>query len=178
NGKNVLTTDIDLSYNNKYFGNNSSAKGITTVKTSTIKKSGSKVEFNIGGMKKTFSDKAIKDTLVKEITFFMGQYGNDPNNKPILSYNGLYWAKFVKNNSETWEDIPNKFSSNDVVTADCKNGEVYLNDILTPSLGALGNDWENFYLTPGLNQIGYSYSDWVTDKFAPNFRVRYREVFL
>lgn len=174
NGKNVLTMDLDLSYNNKYFGNNSSAKNITTVKTSTIKKAGSKVEFNIGGLKKSFSDKAIKDTVVNEITFFMGQYGT----KPTLTHNGLYWAKFVKNNSETWADIPNKFSSNDIVTADCKSGEVYLNDILTPSLGALGNDWEKFYLTPGLNQIGYSYSEWVEDKFAPAFKVRYREVFL
>lgn len=174
NGKNVYTTNLDLSLNNKYFGNNNTAKNIKTVKTSTIKKIGSKIEFNIGGIKKTFSDKAIKDTAVKEITFFMGQY----DTKPTLSYNGLYWAKFVKNNSDTFADIPNKFSSNDIVSADCKNGEVYLNDTLTPSLGALGNDWEKFYLTPGLNQIGYSYSDWVEDDYAPTFRVRYREVFL
>lgn len=174
NNKTVHTMEIDLSHNNKYFGNNSSTKKITTVKTSTITKVGKKVSFNIGGIKKTFTDSGIANTAVKEITFMIAQYGT----KPALSYNGLYWAKFVKNKCDTWEDIPNKFSTNDVVTADCNNGEVYLNGTPTPSLGALGNDWEDFYLTPGLNQIGFSYSDWVKKAYAPNFRIRYREVFL
>lgn len=174
NNKTVHTMEIDLSINNKYFGNNNSAKGIKTVKTSTITKTGNKVEFNIGGIKKTFKDNGIKDTAVKQITFYMGMYGT----KPALSYNGLYWAKFVKNNCDTWEDIPNKFSANDVVAADCQNGEVYLNDTLTPSLGALGNDWEEFYLTPGLNQIGFAYSDWVDPEYAPKFKIKYREVFI
>lgn len=172
NGKTVNTTEIDLSFNNKYFGNNSSSKGIKTVKTSTITKVGKKIQFNIGGIKKTFNDSNIENATVNEITFLIAQYGT----KPVLSYNGLYWAKFVKNNCDTWEDIPNKFSANDVVSADCKNGEVYLNDTLTPSLGALGNDWEEFYLTPGLNQIGFSYSDWTEN--APIFKIKYREVFI
>lgn len=74
--------------------------------------------------------------------------------------------------------MPNKFSANDVVEANCRNGEIYLNGVLTPSLGALGNDWEGFYLKPGFNQIGFSYSDWVTADYAPSFKVKYREVFL
>lgn len=174
NGKTVKTQEIDLSLNNKYFGNNSSSKGIKTVKTSTITKTGNKVEFNIGGIKKTFKDSGITNLAVTEATFFIGAYGT----KPTLSYNGLYWAKFVKNKCDTWEDIPNKFSANDVVSADCKSGDVFLNDTLTPSLGALGNDWEEFYLTPGLNQIGFAYSDWVEDEYAPKFKIKYREVFI
>lgn len=172
NAKCVQTIKIDLSKNNKYFGNNTS--NIKSVKTSIIKKTGKKIEFNIGGIKKTFNDNGITNTAVNEITFFMGKYGT----KPELSFNGLYWAKFIKDNCDTWNDIPNKFSSNDVVTADCRNGEVFLNNAPVPSLGALGNDWEDFFLTPGLNQIGYSYSDWVADAYAPNFKIRYREVFI
>lgn len=172
NGKCVQTIKIDLSVNNKYFGNNTSK--ITAVKTSTITKTGKKVEFNIGGIKKTFNNSGIANLAVNEVTFLMAQYAT----KPVLSYNGLYWAKFVKNNCDTWEDIPNKFSANDVVTADCKSGEVFLNDTPTPSLGAVGNDWEDFYLTPGLNQIGFAYSSWVEDAYAPKFKIRYREVFL
>ena len=64
------------------------------------------------------------------------------------------------------------------MVADCKNGDIYLNGVLSPELGALGNDWEGFCLTPGLNQIGFAYSDWVTEKYAPTLKVRYREVFL
>ena len=90
----------------------------------------------------------------------------------------MYYARFTKDNCETYKDIPNKFSANDIVEADCKNGEILLNGISTPSLGALGNDWEGFYLTPGLNQIGFAFSDWVDAAHAPSFKVRYREVFL
>lgn len=171
-GKRVFLKEIDLSKNNKYFGNNTST--MTAVKTSTITKSGKKIVFNIGGVKKTFTASNIENLPVKKICFYFGQYGT----KPTLAYNGIYWAKFIKDNCDTWEDIPNKFSSNDIVVADCKNGEVLLNDTLTPSLGALGNDWEDFYLTPGLNQIGFSYSSWVNKKYAPKFKVRYREVFI
>lgn len=170
NGKCKKTIKIDLSVNNKYFGNNTSK--ITTVKTSTITKAGGMLFFNIGGIIAYFVDPGLMLEEVTEITFLMAQYGT----KPVLSYNGLYWAKFVKNNCDTWEDIPNKFSANDVVIADCKSGEVFLNDAPAPSLGAAGNDWEDFYLSPGLNQIGFSYSSWV--KEAPTFKIRYREVFL
>lgn len=173
-GKTVATKNIDLSFNNKYFGNNSDSKGIKTVKTSIIKKSGKTVQFNIGGIKKTFKDSNIANLKVNQITFLFAAYGA----KPTLAHNGLYWAKFIKDNCDTWENIPNKFSSNDIVTADCRSGEVFLNDAPSPSLGALGNDWEDFYLTPGLNQIGFSYSSWVKDKYAPDFKIRYREVFI
>lgn len=172
NGKTVHTMTIDLSFNNKYFGNNTSS--IKTVKTSSIKKTGKKIEFNIGGIKKTFNDNAIANTAVTEITFYFAQYAT----KPELTYNGLYWAKFVKDNCDTWEDVPNKFSANDVVSANCRNGEVFLNDSQMPALGALGNDWEDFFLSPGLNQIGVSYSSWVLSKYAPTFRIKYREVFI
>ena len=145
-----------------------------TARTCTITKSGETITFNAFGFKRTYVDFGLKDVAVTRITFFFAQ--ND--NKPTFYYNGIYWAKFVKNNCDTYEDIPNKFSANDVLTVDCKNGEILLNGTPTPSLGALGNDWEEFYLTPGLNQIGYAYSHWVEAEAAPKCRVRYREVFI
>ena len=163
----MKTLSVDLSHNNTLF--NSS-------KTATIKKSSKDITFDIGGHKYVLG--YVSDTLanvaVNEITITFTSFGT----KPALSYNGLYWAKFVKNNCDTWKDIPNKFSANDVVKANCKNGEVFLNGVPSPELGALGNDWEEFCLNPGLNQIGVSYSNWVQDEYAPSFKVRYREVFL
>jgi len=169
NNKKVSSVDIDLSYANKYFGTNSKA-----VQTSTIIKSGSKVTFTIAGIKKVFTDSAIATTKATQVTFHFEQYASIT----ALSYNGLYWAKFVKNNCTTWRDIPNKFSANDVMEADCSQGEIYLNDVRSPELGALGNDWEDFYLEPGLNQIGIAYSSWVADDYAPKMKVRYREAYL
>lgn len=174
NGKVAYTMNLDLSYYNKYFGNNSESKGITTVKTSSITKSGKTVTFNLGGIKKVFSDSAIADVETTQVVFSFEQCASSTP----FAWNGLYWAKFVKNNCDTWKDVPNKFSASDVALADCKNGEVYLNDMRAPEMGALGNDWEEFYLERGLNHIGISYSDWVPDECAPIFKMRYREVFL
>ena len=169
NGKMVKTGSVDLSYNNKSFGSKESS-----VKTSTIQKVGNKITFNIGGTANTFTDDDIQDVKAAKITFMLEQYSTSA----ALSYNGLYWAKFVKNNCNTLRDIPNKFSADDVVEADCKTATVRLNGVETPTLGALGNDWEDFVLTPGLNQIGLAYSEWVDPAHAPQFKVRYREVFL
>ncbi len=163
----VETTEIDLSYANKYFN---------VDRSSTITKSGKNVHFSIGvgNIQREYNIVEIAGVPVTEITFTFTQFGT----KPKLTYNGLYWAKFVKDYCDTWKDVPNKFSANDVVEADCKTGEILLNGAAMPLLGALGNDWEGFYLTPGLNQIGTTYSDWVDAQYAPTFKVRYREVFL
>lgn len=165
NGKTKSTIDVDLSFNNKRFTKN---------KSSTITKSGKKITFNICGIKKTFTDSSISNVKAAKISFDFFQFGS----KPALRFNGINFVKFVKNKCDTWEDIPNKFSANDIVEADCNSGEIYLNGIIEPAYGALGNDWEEFYLTPGLNQIGFTYSDWVEDAYAPTFKVRYREVYL
>ena len=165
NNKVMQTLQVDVSYANKLFN---------ASKTQTISKAGSSVTFNIGGIKRTYKDAEIEWDFVTEVTVAFLKWGM----QTPLSFNGLHTIKFVKNNCNTWLDIPNKFSANDVVEADCKNGEIYLNGVPTPALGALGNDWEDFYLTPGLNQIGFAYSDWVQAGFEPKIKVRYREVFL
>lgn len=157
--------DVDISANNKNFKEG---------KMSGIKKSGQTVTFDIGGISKVFKDADIKEAAVTEMTITMSKYAGYSQ----LEHNGLCSVKFIKNDCDTWRDIPNKFSANDIVEADCKDGEIYLNGVPTPALGALGNDWEDFYLTPGLNQIGFAYSDWLPAKYAPKFKVKYREVFL
>lgn len=169
NGKWVNSTPIDLYYNNYYFG-----AGEKSVQTTKVTKVGNTITFAVGGYKRQYVNDDVADMAVTQVTFMFEQYSASP----VLAYNGLYWAKFVKNNCDTYKDIPNKFSANDVVEADCANGEILLNGVSSPELGALGNDWEGFYLTPGLNQIGYAYSSWVDSQYAPGLKVRYREVFL
>lgn len=140
----------------------------------TISKSGKSVRFTVSNKSRLINLESIKDKAVTKITFAFEQVTwKDP-----LTYNGLYWVKFAKDNCDTYSDIPNKFSTNDIVEADCKNGKIFLNGASADGLGALGNDWEEFYLTPGLNQIGFSYSDWVDAAYAPTPKVKYREVFL
>lgn len=161
----IASQSVDVSKNSPYF---------QIGKSTTITKANGSVTFNVCGIKKTFKVAEISDVETTKIVFTFKAY------KPYatVTKNGLQWVKFVKNNCDTWKDIPNKFSANDVLEADCNSGLIYLNGELTPSLGALGNDWEEFYLTPGLNQIGFAYSEWVSTEYKPLFSVRYREVYL
>jgi predicted phage tail component-like protein len=169
NGKKVNETDIDLHYKNKFFG-----LAESSVATTTVTKSGGTITFAVGSYKRQFTVSALASVAVRKVTFSFEKYASTN----AMYCNGLYWAKFVKNNCDTYKDIPNKFSANDVLEADCKNGEIYLNGVLSPELGALGNDWERFFLVPGFNEIGFSYSEWVASGYAPSMKIRYREVFL
>ena len=74
-----------------------------------------------------------------------------------------------------WKDVPNKFKNKDVVKLDCNSGDIYHKGKINNSLGAIGNDWESFYLKPGINQIKCLNSSWVTNK--PDFKIKYREVY-
>lgn len=169
NGKKVNETDIDIHHKNEFFG-----LAESSVATTTVQKSGNTIKFAVGSYMRQFTDSALASVAVRKVTYSFEKYASTT----ALAYNGLYWAKFVKDNCDTYKDVPNKFSANDVLEADCKNGEIYLNGVLSPNLGALGNDWERFYLVPGFNEIGFSYSDWVQSGYAPSMKIRYREVFL
>lgn len=174
-GQKTVDVPIDISWFNQYFGwtdtNPGSTRPVPT-RTSTIQKKGDTITFNIAGIKRAFTSPAVADMEVHHMTFWFGQYGTAA---PLYT-NGLIYAKFIKDNCDTWQDIPNKFSANDVLVVDCESAQIYLNDIETPELGALGNDWDNFYLKPGTNQIGVAWSDWTTNN--PTFKIKYREAFL
>lgn len=169
NGSKVKAVVIDLSHWNALTGRDEAS-----IPTSWIRKTGSEIVFNLIGMRYVFTDTTLKNTVAKNITVMFGTYSD----KPAISYNGLYWLKFVKDNCNTYVDVPNKFSANDVLEADCRQSEIYLNGVCSPELGALGNDWEEFFLKPGLNRIGVAFSDWVKEGYEPTFKIRYREVFL
>lgn len=191
NGQVLKEAELDLSYYNKYFGNNRTAnkkKGITAVtaaKAASITKSGGTVAFNVGGIKNSFTVSAVKDKQVNKVTVAMLK----KRDYATLQYNGIYNMKLVRNYQKTvtetietittqWHDVQNKFNVNDVLIVDCAEASVQLNGLDRPDLGALGNDWEDFLLEPGMNQIGASYSDWVDSTYAPSFKMKYREVFL
>lgn len=169
NGKKVAAATMYLSFNNKYFGSLE-----TSVNSSTIIKEGNRISFDIGGYKTQVADEEIREMCAEKIVFVFEQYSSNP---PMV-HNGIYSVRFTKNNCDTWKDIPNKFCTGDIVKADCKLGKIFLNGLDKPEYGALGNDWEEFYLSPGINQIGFAYSDWVPEEYKPVFKVKYREVFV
>nr|DAK69425.1 MAG TPA: distal tail protein [Caudoviricetes sp.] len=174
-GNSVYATNIDLSYHNGSFGwtiVNKNGQNFVPVRTCSIEKKGSTITFNIAGIKQSYTDPSWENLKVHQVTIAFGQYGS----QPALFTNGLYYAKFIADNCTTWQDIPNKFSAGDTITANCSNADICLNGLPSPELGALGNEYEDFYLSPGPNQIHCVWSDWAKSK--PTFKLRYREVYL
>lgn len=136
---------------------------------SSITKFGGKFEFNIAGQVTSLEFPEMADIEVTEVSIFIGKWGND---NPI-EQNSVYSVKFVSHSVDDWRDVPNKFSLGDVLKIDCTSGKVSLNGVESYGLGALGNDWEDFYLSPGINQIMCAWSDFAT---KPSFKLKYREV--
>lgn len=165
NNKITFAADVDIAYGNALF---------TESKQQYIRKQGNLITFNCGGHNKSFRILEETPAIATHLSCSFMKYGE----KTALDYNGLFWVKFIKDNCDVWRNIPNKFSAGDVVEAHCRDCKIYLNGVAAPELGAIGNNWEDFYLSPGLNQIGFACSEWLTGDYIPAVKVRYREVFL
>ena len=152
----------------KYFAADSTKPN----RTCYIEKNGSKLTFNIFGVKTTYQSE-LMDTDITSVTYSFAQYGNTA----VATYNGLLSSQ-IKNGYlvSNLKDAPNTFGAGDVLQVDCEDGSVTLDGQPHPELGALGNDWENFTLEAGNNQIGAAWSDWA--EVTPELTIYYREVFL
>lgn len=138
---------------------------------SSIQKFGATITFNIAGEIYTIEEASLADVEVTEVSVYMGARGG----YAAMPANFIYGLIFTSHSVQTWQDIPNKLIAGNQVEVDTKSGKVNVDGVEIPGLGALGNDWEEFYLEPGENQIRCTYSSWAT---KPNFKMKYREVYL
>lgn len=143
---------------------------------SDMRKEGSRITFYWYGSYPSVIVPELKDVEVAKVQIFIGQYGGrDLSSKKYVSCNYFRRVSISIMNVEKWRDVPNKFASGDTFSADCRSGTVLHNGLPSSGLGVLGNDWEQFSLKPGVNQIRCICSSWA-DK--PTLRLRYREVYL
>lgn len=167
NGELMETISTSFKKDNPYTG---IRPGIHPVYAS-ITKFGNVFTFELGGCTKTYTVPGTENLTVADISFFAGYY------KTAAHISAMYvdYVRFDKHVVETYVEIPNKFTLNDVVRADCRTGDVAVNNTIQHGLGALGNDWETFRLVPGANQILCTWSEWSAS--APEFRLKYRKVY-
>jgi len=138
---------------------------------SSISKFEDELTFKVGSQTYSFVVPEIKDIEVTEVSVYFGQWSNQRQ----MSANVLRSIRFDTHSVTTWNDIPNKFQNDEVLAIECEKGEVRVNEVVQHGLGALGNDWEKFFLTPGVNQIQCLNSEWAN---RPNFNLSYRKVWL
>ena len=141
-----------------------------------ILKEGEKLRFFWWGSYYSFNFPELKDKEVVKIQVMFGQYGDRNLTNQYVTRNYIRKIDFSKMQVDKWRNVPNKFSNGEVITINTANGEIIDKGIPNPSLGSIANEWENFYLKPGINQINCLNSKWVTTE--PNFKIKYREVYL
>jgi predicted phage tail component-like protein len=76
---------------------------------------------------------------------------------------------------EYWDDLANRFSDGDVVTADVANKAILVNGVEDMTLHTVGNTWDKFMLQPGENTIQTIGSSWCTTPLEVS--VQYREAY-
>lgn len=138
-------------------------------------KEGSTVKCYYQGSYYQYTIPDIANLKCTKIQVTMAQWGERNMEDQYVAHNYLRALDFQKMHVSKWRDVPNKFRSGNVITVDCNSADVYLNGVRNPSLGALGNNWDNFYLKPGYNQIKFAHSSWAR---KPTVKLKYREVFL
>ena len=142
----------------------------------SIVRNGATVTFNIGRLaSRTFKRSAIADTLCYDVVL---------ETTGSFNTNAVRSLSFVRKAGVAFADIPNVFTADDVVEADCNSADVYLyrkgslDGHLEPQYGALGNDWETFQIKPGTNIIRAVWSDWVDTDYKPTIEIAFNEVYL
>ena len=213
NGKVVKSETIDLSYYNSHFGyckrtevyktqyynkkkKRWQDKKIKKAKTrnvisgyeytqsnlnTSITKTGSAVTFKVGNLAAyTYTNGDIENMVAHNLSMHFGQFKGIAS----LHTNAINSVRFTMNPAGTFADIPNVFTSGDIVEADCNDASVYLKHAntedgqLAPQFGALGNDWEEFTLVKGVNIINAVWSDWVNSDYKPTLKILYNEVYI
>lgn len=213
NGTTVKSESIDLSYYNTHFGyckrtavyktqyynkkkkrwQDTKIKGAKTRSVNngykytqsnlntSITKMGAAVTFKVGNLAAyTYTNGDIEDMVVHNLSMHFGQM----KAVAALNTNAVNSVRFTMNPSGSYADIPNVFTSGDVVEADCYDASVWLKHAntedgqMSPQFGAMGNDWEDFCLVKGMNVINVVWSDWVDPSYKPSLKILYNEVYL
>jgi predicted phage tail component-like protein len=152
NGVLSRTEQADLTWKKGWFGNKN---GFTSCR---ISKSGSEIVLLCSDpsnrkllefFKTDASSKAFK------VVFGFYRYGA----RPAFDWNCINSVKLVKKYHSGDSELDSEpFQATQVLVADSATGEVTLDGLSRPDLGALGNDWEQMCLVPGVNEITTAFS--------------------
>lgn len=144
----------------------------------SIVKTGKTLRFHIGGVANggfihSITLDELEDVEVTDVVYYIGV--PVASTASPLAFMRLTHSTFRKDNVSKLRDIKNLYGESDVLRVDCGSGVVTVNGIEMKGLGSLGNDWDEFYLEPGLNEIECICSSWAQQ---PNYKLYNREVFL
>ena len=143
---------------------------------SGISRDGGVVTFSVGNLpSRTFKRSAIENTVAYTVAF---------TTTGDFDTNAIGSCALISKKGVAFSEIPNVFTSGDIVVADCNSANVYLyrngsvEGHLEPQYGALGNDWEDFSIGVGTNIIRAVWSDWTNQNYKPKIKIIYNRVYI
>ena len=136
-----------------------------------LRKEGSKLTFFYWGHYPTYIIPEVENMICTKIQIGIKEY----DNHSMLNYYGFNNMSFDKLNVNYWEDSPNLFATGDKIEIDVDKMSIQLNGMDKVGIGKIANDWENFVLKPGMNQVKVTCSSWVNK--VPTLKIKYREVY-
>lgn len=126
------------------------------------------IRFSYAGIQKSFTVENPEAEL-RKITWYGAAYKNNPS----IRNNLIRALNVKKHNVDKYEDIPNYFSTGDVVEISGETGEIFINGIKDLDRSDMGS--QPLLLSPGQHTLGI-----VTSSFAsvPDVKVSFKERWL
>ena len=146
---------IDLTWKKGRLGNSAGSVACSIETTGSPKR----IRFKAGGLFKgktrSFElPESMADSRAFKIVFGFYRWAASPP----FDFNGIRSVRFTKKYTSESELDAVPFQAAQTLVADSSSCEVTLDDLARPDLGALGNDWEQMCLVPGINEISTAFS--------------------
>lgn len=163
-----------------YAGSGTSFKNVkvpcSKIKTTGITKEGGKITINCGGKTLSSSPAGLENKEGYQVVMGFVQKASQAK----MASNYVTKCVFDRTNCSYRKEIQNTFQPGMTLVIDTMDGSVQVDDADATSLGALGNDWEKFYLSEGRNVISADFTGWNKDgePTEPVIELSFRERYL
>lgn len=138
-----------------------------------LRKEGNKLTFYYWGGYPSYIIPEVENMECAKIQISIKQYG-DRGGSRFMTYIGIDDFIFDKMNVQKWNDVPNRYQPDDIITIDGKNAKYYVNGMYKPQDEILGSRY--FKADPGETTIRFVVSEWTKTK--PTVKARIREAWL
>lgn len=140
-----------------------------------LRKEGSKLTFYYKGTYPSIRVPEIEDMVCTKVQISIKAWkGRTSVGSNFLNRLGLYKFYFHKMNVEKWKDVPNRYSSGDVLRIDGDASKAYVNEMIRQSDEVRGTTY--FKAPVGESKVQFYCSSWVTTK--PTIKAYIREAYL
>ena len=133
-------------------------------------KEGAKLQFYYSGRYYAVNVPALADKKVTKVSIVLANYDKRTGNN-YVTHNAIQKLQIRKLKVDKWRDVPNRYSTGDVVKLTGADSKVRVNDM--PKLTEKVDGSNLFTIPPGETTIYFQCSDWCTT--PPTYQIEFTE---